>query len=94
MSICRITLFEYNSEEDADELVAHYRENASSNFPDAEILICTRTGPTTAVMNSVCPDKETADNAMAARKSAIKGHGEKIKNFETHQGEVTLALVR
>ena len=45
MSYCRTTLFEYQTEEDADELFAKYQANAPTNFPDAEVLLCTRTGP-------------------------------------------------
>ena len=53
MSYCRTTLFEYHTEEDADELFAKYQANAPTNFPDAEVLLCTRTGPKTAVMTSL-----------------------------------------
>ena len=52
MSYCRSTLFEYQTEEDANELVESFQANAPSNFPDAELLLCTRTGPKTAVMTS------------------------------------------
>ena len=52
MSYCRTTLFEYQTEEDANELFAQYQANAPTNFPDAEVLLCTRTGPKTAVMTS------------------------------------------
>ena len=53
MSYCRTTLFEYQTEEDANELFAQYQANAPTNFPDAEVLLCTRTGPKTAVMTSL-----------------------------------------
>ena len=66
MSYCRTTLFEYQTEEDANELFAKYQANAPTNFPDAEVLLCTRTGPKTAVMTSLYASKEKADQAMAA----------------------------
>ena len=50
MSYCRTTLVEFNSEKDAD-----YSKNAPSEFPEAEILLSTRTGPTSAVVTSVYP---------------------------------------
>ena len=72
MSYCRSTLFEYLTEEDANELFAQYKANAPTNFPDAEVLLCTRTGPKTAVMTSLYASKEKADQAMAARKPFLK----------------------
>ena len=80
----RTTSFEYQSEKDADEYIAHYRENAPTNFPDAEILITTQVGPTTTIMNSLYPDKETTDKA-AARKPLIEEMMTKIKNIVTQQ---------
>ena len=65
MSYCRTTLFEYQTEEDANELFAKYQANAPTNFPDAEVLLCTRKGPKTAVMTSLYASKEKADQAMA-----------------------------
>ena len=62
MSYCRTSLFEYLTKEDANELFAKYQANAPTNFPDAEVLICTRTGPKTAVMTSL----------MQAKKKQIK----------------------
>jgi len=52
MSYCRTTLVEFNSEKDADEAHADYSKNAPSEFPEAEILLSTRTGPTSAVVTS------------------------------------------
>ena len=88
MSYCRTTLFEYQTEEDANELVASYQAaNAASNFPDAEVLLCTRTGPKTAVMTSLYSSKEKADQAMAARKPLLEEVKAKIKSINTQEGE-------
>jgi hypothetical protein len=38
MSYCRTTLIEYRSEQDADDLIFTYKQNAATDFPDAEIL--------------------------------------------------------
>ena len=57
MSYCRTTLVEFNSEKDADEAHADYSKNAPSEFQESEILLSTRTGPTSAVVTSVYPDK-------------------------------------
>ena len=87
MSYCRTTLFEYQTKEDANELFAKYQANALTNFPDAEVILCTRTGPKTAVMSSLYASKEKADQAMAARKSLIEDVKAKIKSIDTHEGE-------
>ena len=89
MKYCRTTLISYRSEQDADELISNYQTTATADFPDAEILLCSRTSPTSAVMTSLYSSKEAADRAMAARKPILQtAKGEsKIKSIETHQGE-------
>ena len=89
MSYCRTTLFEYQTEEGANELDASYQANAHSNFPDAEVLLCTRNGPKTAVMTSLYSSKEKADQAMAARKPLLEDVKAKIKSIDTHEGEAS-----
>ncbi len=87
MNYCRTTLFEYQIEEDTNELVATYHANAPSNFLDAEMLLCTRTGPKTAVMTSLYSSKEKADQAMAARKTLLEEVKAKIKSISTQEAE-------
>ena len=88
MKYCRTTFITYRSEQDADELISKYQATATTDFPDAEILLCTRTSPTSAVMTSLYSSKESADRAMATRKPILKSaKGEsKIKSIETHEG--------
>ena len=57
MSYVRMNYFEYVSEQAADELETHYVRNAPDNFPDATALVFLRTGPKTASLTSVYPDK-------------------------------------
>ena len=89
MSYCRTTLVEFNSEKDADEAHADYSKNAPSEFPEAEILLSTRTGPTSAVVTSVYLDKETA-----ARNAYLEKAAHRMKSTEMLQGEVILKVVR
>ena len=89
MSYCRKTLFEYQTEEDASELFAQYQANAPTNFPDAEVLLSTPTGPKTAVMTSLYVSKEKSDQAMAARKPLLEDIKAKIKSIDTHEGEAS-----
>ena len=94
MSYCRTTLVEFNSEKDADEASIDYSKNAPSEFPEAEILLITRTNPTSAVVVSVYPDEETAKKAKIARNARMDKAVHRRKSAEMHQGEVTLKIVR
>ena len=89
MNYCRTTLFEYQTNEDTNQLFAQYQANAPTNFPDAEVLLCTRTGPKTAVMTSLYASKEKADQAMAARKPLLEDVKAKIESIDTHEGEAS-----
>ena len=94
MSYWSTTLVEFNSEKDADEDQADYSKNAPSEFPEAEILLSTRTGPASTVITSVYPDEETAKKATAARNARMEKTAHRMKNTEMHQGEVILKVVR
>ena len=94
MSYCRTTLVEFNSEKDADEASIDYSKNAPSEFPEAEILLFTRTSPTSAVVASVYPDEETAKKVTKARNARMDKAAHRRKSPEMHQGEVNLKVVR
>ena len=94
MSYCRTTIVEFNSEELADEAVTDYSKNAPSEFPEAEILLFTRTGPTSAVVASVYPSEEISGQATAARNARMDKAAHRRKSAEVHQGEVILKLIR
>ena len=91
MSYCRTTLIQYRSAQDADELISTYQRDASKDFPDAEILLCTRTSDTSAVMTSLYPSKQAAERAKAKRKPILQeASGQsKIVSVETHEGEAS-----
>ena len=94
MSYVRMNYFEYISEEAGDELEAHYIKNAPKNFPDATALVFLRTGPTTASLTSIYPDKDIFEKAAAQRKKGIASVADKIKNVRFEEGEASLALMR
>ena len=94
MSYCRTTLVEFNSEKDADEASADYSKNTPSEFPEAEILLFTRTGPTSAIVASVYPNENISKKATAARNVRMDKAAHRRKSAEMHQGEVILKLVR
>ena len=94
MSYCRTTIVAFNSEELADEAAADYSKNAPSEFPEAEILLFTRTGPTSAVVASVYPSEEISEQATTARKARMDKAAHRRKSAEVYQGEVILKVVR
>ena len=94
MSYCRTTIVEFNSEKLADEASADYSKNAPSEFPDAEILLFSRTGPTSAVVTSVYPDEDISMQSSAARKARMDKAAHRRKSAEMYQGEVILKVVR
>ena len=94
MSYVRMNYFEYISEQAADELEKHYVQNAPSNFPDATALVFLRTGPKTASLTSIYPDKPTFEKAAAQRKKGIAGVADKIKGVRLEEGQAALALIR
>ena len=94
MSYCRTTLVEFNSEKLADEASADYSKNAPSEFPEAEILLFTRTGPTSAVVASVYPNGNISKKATAARNARMDKAAHRRKSVEMHEGEVVLKVVR
>ena len=79
-------LFEYQIEEDANEMVASYQANASSNFWCGTVAL-PPTGPKTAVMTSLYSSKEKADQAMAARKPLLEEVKAKIKSINIQEDE-------
>jgi hypothetical protein len=94
MSYVRMNYFEYISKDAGDELEAHYIKNAPKNFPDATALVFLRTGPTTASLTSIYPNKDAFEKAAAQRKKGIAGVADKIKNVRSEEGEASLALMR
>ena len=67
----------------------NWSRHTKLNFPDAEVLLCTRTGPKTAVMTSLYSSKEKADQAMAARKPLLEEVKAKIKSINTQKVRLT-----
>ena len=94
MSYSGTTLVEYNSGKKADEAHADYSKNAPSEFPEAEILLSTRNGPTSAVVTSEYQDKETVKKITAARNARMEKAAHRMKSTEMLQGEVILKVVR
>ena len=94
MSVARINLVEFNSERDADELSVDYAQKAPGEFPDAEILLQIRTGPTSAVVVSTYADAAAREHAAEARKARMERMKDRVNNVQMFEGEVNLAHVK
>ena len=72
MSTARINMLEFESEEDLNQRAAMYQREAPELFPNAEILLTIRTGPTSAMSVSVYPDEVMAEEALTRRDKHFK----------------------
>ena len=92
MSICRTTIVEFHSKEDADAVEVDYTANFDSMFPEAEATLNSRVGPTTVVSNSVYADQEAIEKTgSGARQKFMDKHKDRMKNTTIYVGEVTLS---
>ena len=72
MSTARINMLEFDSEEDLNQRASTYQKDAPTLFPNAEILLTIKTGPTTAMSVSIYPDKKAAEEALTRRDKHFK----------------------
>ena len=88
MSICRTTILETHTKEDIDAMHAEYVENFKQKFPESELTLNSRIGPTTMISNSVYADQETIEKTQKVRDEMIGKHKDRVKEVTTHVGEV------
>ena len=72
MSTARINMLEFDSEEDLNQRAGTYQKDAPTLFPNAEILLTIKTGPTTAMSVSIYPDKQSAEESLIRRDKHFK----------------------
>ena len=94
MSIARINMVEWRSEEEFLEISEQYNKESAKMFPDAEILLRIRTTPTSEIAISVFPNQEKADEAKIERDKNFKKRGAKVKDQWFLEGEVVQAYVK
>ena len=94
MSIARINMVEWRSEEEFLEISEQYNKESAKTFPDAEILLRIRTTPTSEIAISVFPNQEKADEAKIQRDKNFEKHGAKVKDQWFLEGEVVQAYVK
>ena len=72
MSIARINMLEFDTEDDLEQRANVYKNEAPKLFPNAEILLTIRTGPTSAMSVSVYPNDQAAEVALVKRDKHFK----------------------
>ncbi len=89
MSIGRITMMEFTSEEAVDEAEILYEKIRAEAFPTLELVMNIRTGPTSLMSVAVYPSKESADSNLTAREKFQEKLDSSLKDSFFHEGEVT-----
>ena len=72
MSIARINMLEFETEEDLAKRAELYGKDAPTLFPNAEILLTIKTGPTSAMSVSIYPDEKSAKDSLIRRDKHFK----------------------
>ena len=67
MSVARINMLEFDTEDALNKRVKEYSGQAPELFPDAEILLSIQTSPTSAMSISIYPDESAAEKALSTR---------------------------
>ena len=91
MTFARINNVELNSESEADTFISNFTSGKLREiFPEAEILISIRTGPSSVTSVSVYKNKRTADSVAERRNSTIEGLKSLIKSLALTEGKVEI----
>ena len=92
MSICRTTILKHILK-DMNAMHAEYVENFKQKFPENELTLNSRIGPTTMISNSVYADQETIEKTQKVRDEMMGKHKDRVKEVTTHVGEVAFRHV-
>ena len=90
MTVARISMAEFNSEESANIFEERYQKVAPSALPEANSLTMIRTGPTSVMSVVLYPDLETANNTLEARKDMLEEFLHTVKDRWHMEGAVSL----
>ena len=94
MSTARINMLEFDSEEDLNQRARTYQKDAPTLFPNAEILLTIKTGPTTAMSVSIYPDEKSAEESLIQRDKHFKAAEVQPREAWYLEGEVVQRHVK
>ena len=90
MTVARISMADFDSEESADIFEERYRLVAPPALPEAHSLTMIRTGPTSVMSVALYPDIETANGTLEARKEMLEEFMDTVKDLWHMEGSVSL----
>ena len=90
MSVTRITTLNFKSKEGADQIEETYKNNAPTEFSEAEQLLEVRVDDTTLMFVSLYADNDAMERASAARSKRMDLNKELIESVDGKTGKVIL----
>jgi hypothetical protein len=90
MSVARITTLNFKSKEGADEIEETYKNNAPTEFSEAEQLLEVRVDDTTLMFVSLYADNDAMERASAARSKRMDLNKDLIESVDGKTGNVIL----
>ena len=90
MSVARITTLRLKSKEGADEIEETYKNNAPTEFSEAEQLLEVRVDDTTLMFVSLYADNDAMERASAARSKRMDLNKDLIESVDGKTGNVIL----
>ena len=90
MSVARITTLNFKSKDGADQIEETYKNNAPTEFAEAEQLLEVRVDDTTLMFVSLYADNDAMERASAARSKRMSNNENTFDVVDTKTGDVTL----
>ena len=90
MSVARITTLNFKSKEGADQIEDTYKNNAPTEFSEAEQLLEVRINETTLMFVSLYVDNDAMERASVARTKRMDLNKDFIDSMDGKTGEVIL----
>ena len=90
MSVARITTLNFKSKDGADQIEETYKNNAPTEFAEAEQLLEVRVDDTTLMFVSLYADNDAMERASAARSKRMDLNKELIESVDGKTGNVIL----
>lgn len=90
MSYGRVSVVEFKTEDGLKQFTKDYAEQYHVNFPNAEVSISVRTGPTSALGMTIYPNNEAVEESLEKRTEFMKDHEHLINIGDSffYEGEV------
>ena len=90
MSVARITTLKFKSKDGADQIEETYKNNAPTEFSEAEQLLEVRVDDTTLMFVSLYADNDAMERASAARSKRMDLNKDLIESVDGKTGNVIL----